>query len=135
MQTTISNPSRRTLTIVRRHVRRSFAHQGATPRVREASAQERETPPTTDFRASLGEAFRALGASVRATTAQAKTNAFYRASRQVWARSLGTATQDFRRTLAAAFGALGASVAEDAAHERTVAYYRASGHTLAANLA
>ncbi|MCU0670584.1 MAG: hypothetical protein MUF70_14740 [Myxococcota bacterium] len=134
MQPTISTTSRRTLTIVRRHVRRSVAHHGAPPRAGEASAQAREASPSTDFRASLGEAFQALGASVLATTAQAKTNAFYHASRQVWARSLGTATQDFRRTLAAAFGALGASVAEDAAHERTVAYYRASGHTWAANL-
>lgn len=134
MQTTISTTSRRTLTVVRRHVRRSFARDGASPRGMEASTQERGAPLSTDFRASLGEAFQALGAGVRATVAQANTNAFYRASHQVWARALGTATHDFRRTLAAAFAALGAGVADNAAHERTVAFYRASGHTWVANL-
>jgi hypothetical protein len=133
--TTSTTTTRRTLTVVRRPVRRPFRSYGASSRAAGAPAPDRERPAPANFRTSLADAFRAIGASVDAATAQEHATGFYRAARQDWARALGSTAHDFRRRIATAFRGLGAGVAENVAHEKMVAFYRASGHAWAANLA
>jgi hypothetical protein len=135
MQTTSSTASRRILTIVRRPVRRAYVphHSHVAPHAMETRVHK--ASGDTDFRGQIAEAFIALGNGVAAAAAQAHANAFYRSSRQHWARALdGIVAHDFRSQMGAAFRALGAAVGDGAASERTLGFYRGSGQAWAESL-
>jgi hypothetical protein len=135
MQPATSTTLRRTLTIVRRPVRRPFTSYRAPSHASGIPVGGPEVAESTNFRASLADAFLALGSSVGAATAQAQSNAFYRSSGQRWARGLeDVPSERVRASIAAAFRMLGAGVGETAAHARTIAFYRGAGQAWAANL-
>jgi hypothetical protein len=81
-----------------------------------------------DLRAGVAMAFRALANGIEPRPAQAQSAAFYRASGQLWARSLGVDEgRVSRASVAAAFGAMAHGIDPDVAAEATLRFYRASG--------